>query len=214
MNEAAALLCSLHRPEHTPAGQQRIISLLPDSTACVCMLVCVQLPSMTYEGALWFTDLTIPDPIMVLPLLCAGMTAVQANSKRFQDVMMSQNPQAAPMRALMTAMGGVILVAGYFTPSAMALLWATNSAISIAQSALLGSPVARKALGLPAMPKAPPPGSSSSSSAGGFLAQLTGRAAPEQQPKPVPAAAVGAPPPGTIAVNYTTSKPSRRRGKV
>jgi YidC/Oxa1 family membrane protein insertase len=175
---------------------------------------------MTYEGALWFTDLTVPDPIMLLPLLCAGMTVVQANSKRFQDVMMQANPQAGgTMKVLMTAMGGVILVAGYYTPSALALLWATNSAFSIAQSGLLGSPVARKALGLPEAPTPAAPASGSSRGRS-MLSQFFGAAAPtteqqQQQPsKPLPAAAVGAPPPGTpIAVNYTTSKPSKRRAK-
>lgn len=181
---------------------------------------------MTYEGAAWFTDLTAADPIMLLPVACAALTLVQVNNKRFQDVMMQQPGGAgAAMKPIMNAMAGVILIVGWFQPSAIALLWASNTVVSIGQNAVLTDPRFRKAMSLPPMPEVKPaaPGSkpkslwqqlknpeaaldalrgkdsSSSSSSGGTAASAA----------PVP------PPPGTpVAVNYVSTRPSRRRGKV
>lgn len=178
---------------------------------------------MTYEGALWFTNLTIPDPYMGLPIICALTTLAQVHTKRFSDAMMQAGPNAANMKPLMTFMAFMVAVIGWWQPSAMALLWASNSVLAIGQNAILGSPKMREMFGLPPLAQQPAPpasSSSSSSSSGGqtWWQQLFGSSRREAAPPPrssssSPAAAVGGPPPPGVAVNYMARKP-RRRVKV
>jgi YidC/Oxa1 family membrane protein insertase len=161
---------------------------------------------MTYEGALWFTNLTAPDPFMVLPVICAGVTLVQFNSRRFQDAMMMAGPGSGVLKPLMNFMAVFILVVGYFQPSGIALLWATNSVMTIGQNALLGHAGFRKQVGLP--PAALPLPSKDALSWGSlFGSQKSGTAQPVAA-----AAAAGAPPPGTpVAVNYVARRPSKKQ---
>lgn len=165
---------------------------------------------MTYEGAFWFSNLTVPDPIMALPIICAAATMLQFNSKRFQDQMMaSGGATAGPMQKMLSFMGVLVLFAGYFQPSGIALLWASNSLLSIGQNYLLWSPQVRAKLGLPPMPA---PAAASSSGAGQqSFSEMWNKAMGKGPPPPKPAAAVGAPPPGRVAINYVASKPKARR---
>lgn len=177
-----------------------------------CRRVCfaaLQLPSMTYEGALWFTNLTAPDPFIALPIICAAVTLVQVNTRRFQDALVAAGPTAGAMKPIMNGMAVLILVIGYFQPSALALLWASNSVMTIGQNILLGNAGFRKRVGLPPVTLAP------SKSA----APWDGLFSPKKKsdtPQPVAAAAaVGAPPPGTpVAVNYVAGRPSKKQRKV
>jgi membrane protein insertase Oxa1/YidC/SpoIIIJ len=150
---------------------------------------------------------------MALPVICAAATLAQFNSKRFQDQAMAQNSQTmAMMKPLMNFMAVVILVAGYYQPSAIALLWASNSLLMITQNSLLSNPGVRALVRLPPMPTAANNSSSSSSSEspmGALLARFSGKQA---QAKPaVPAVSpVRPPPPGTpVAVNYVSKRPKR-----
>jgi membrane protein insertase Oxa1/YidC/SpoIIIJ len=166
---------------------------------------------MTYEGALWFPDLTASDPFMALPIICAGVTLVQFNSRRFQDAMVMAGPGAGAMKPLMNFMAVLILVFGYFQPSAIALLWSTNSVMTIGQNTLLNNAGFRKRVGLPPV-AAPPPGKGAMS----WASLLPGQKS--HTPQPVAAAAAGAPPPGTpVAVNYVAGRPGpskKQRSKV
>jgi membrane protein insertase Oxa1/YidC/SpoIIIJ len=205
----------LSQSVNTPLMLPLPLLLLPAGAdlAASCTCCCQQLPSMTYEGALWFNDLTVPDPFMALPVMCAAATWLQFNSQRFKDQAMSQtSPQTmAMMKPLMSFMAVVIMFAGYFQPSAIALLWASNSLLMIGQNSLLSNPGVRKFVQLPPLEAAGPASSSSSSSdssLAGLMARLSGQQ--EQGKQAVPASQVKAPPPGTpVAVNYVSKRPKR-----
>jgi membrane protein insertase Oxa1/YidC/SpoIIIJ len=170
---------------------------------------------MTYEGAMWFTNLTVPDPWFALPIICGVATFLQFNSKRFKDQMLAQGGDAAgPMQKIMPFMGGFIIIAGCFQPSAIALLWASNSVISITQNYLMWHPKFRAYVGLPPMTALAASTSNSSQSFADLWKKATGAVDQQQQKQqPKPAEAAGAPPPGRLAVNYVSSKPRSRRPK-
>lgn len=173
---------------------------------------------MTYEGAFWFSNLTVPDPIMALPILCAAATMLQFNSKRFQDQLMATSgANAGPMQKVLSGMGLLVLVAGYFQPSALALLWASNSLLSIGQNYLLWDPRFRAKVGLPPSP-AVAASAAPQKSFGELWKQAMGQV--EAQQKPAKAgkgvvASSAAPPPGVVggrvAINYVASKPKARK---
>lgn len=55
-----------------PAAMQRQLEWLTVLLACSAP-PCMQVPSLTHGGALWFTDLTVADPTYALPVLCSAM---------------------------------------------------------------------------------------------------------------------------------------------
>jgi len=223
----ASVICNL--PTACPINStQHLATHPPTHPVSCCVMLCHavlarQVPSMTYEGTLWFTNLTIPDPFMGLPIICALTTLAQVHSKRFSDAMLQAGPNAANMKPLMTVMAFMVAVIGWWQPSAMALLWASNSVLAIGQNALLGSPKMREMLKLPPLVQqqaaAAAAGSSSSSSSGSSSGQswwtwwqqlfTRGQEAPPPRSSSSTAAAPRAPPPG-VAVNYIATKPRRR----
>jgi YidC/Oxa1 family membrane protein insertase len=107
------------------------------------------LPSMTTEGLAWFPNLTLPDAWWGLPLVCCALTLAMVES----GAMGAEMGQAqAATKTLKNVMRGVALIfvpAGAYVPSAVALLWSSNSLFSLVQAAVLRAPRVRRALGLP-----------------------------------------------------------------
>jgi hypothetical protein len=114
---------------------------------------------------------------------------------------------------------------GAYASSSIALLWAINSVVAIAQNALFGSPRVRAALGLPLMPDAAPPAAAAAGAGGGsapqsWLAQLMGTATGSSSGGAAKPAAGQPPPPGSkaavrpgVAVSYVPLKPGSKRRK-
>jgi membrane protein insertase Oxa1/YidC/SpoIIIJ len=190
---------------------------------------------MTYEGALWFPDLTVPDPWFGLPVMCALTTLAMIRSPSFA-ASMGSGGQSDVMRKVMLAVSLMFIPAGYYASSAIALLWTINSAVGIAQNAVFANPKVRAALELPPTKGASASSASGSASSGDSVQSLLQRVLGDSAQQPAAAtAAAGAgggrpPPPGTkkagaaaapaapagirpgsLAVNYTSARPKRRR---
>lgn len=187
-------------------------------TLCLLLLVLLlQLPSMTVEGGLWFTDLTLPDPFYGLPIIAAASTLAMLNSGTMGDTMRQLGEHGGKMRNLGIIFAIAMLPAGHFAPSGIALLWGSNALLSVAQNYLLGNAGVRNALGLPPM-KTAASASAGTSLASKLMEKLKGLQE-SQQGGPGDASsaansssALGAPPPGARpAVNYLTNKPRRKR---
>lgn len=107
-------------------------------------------------GLFWFTDLTIPDPTYVLPLIC-GFSFL-ATIETGKDMMIDSNPTSGPMMVnAFRAMAFVAVPVMTTFPAAMLCYWVPNNCITLVQSVVLRHPYVRKQLGIWDRPK-PIPG--------------------------------------------------------
>jgi YidC/Oxa1 family membrane protein insertase len=107
-------------------------------------------------GLLWFTDLTIPDPTYVLPLIC-GISFL-ATIETGKDMMIDSNPTSGPMMVnAFRAMAFVAVPVMTTFPAAMLCYWVPNNCITLVQSVVLRHPTVRNSLGIWDRPK-PIPG--------------------------------------------------------
>ncbi|XP_063769609.1 mitochondrial inner membrane protein OXA1L [Pseudophryne corroboree] len=103
-------------------------------------------PSMQTGGLWWFTDLTIADPIYVLPVVvtCSMLAVIELGAEFGVN-----NPQLAIMKNVMRIMPLTIFAFTIHFPTAVFMYWATSNFFSIAQVALLKIPTVRKKLNIP-----------------------------------------------------------------
>ena len=107
-------------------------------------------------GLLWFTDLTIPDPTYILPLIC-GFSFL-ATIETGKEMMVDSNPTSGPMMVnAFRAMAFVAVPVMTTFPAAMLCYWVPNNCITLVQSVVLRHPTVRKNLGIWDRPK-PIPG--------------------------------------------------------
>lgn len=114
-------------------------------------MVLMGVPSLHFGGAAWFTDLTVPDPYLGLPLLCAAVTFAQVS---FNMGMSDGAPMTATTRGIKMAMQGATLLFvpfGAYVTSAVALLWVSNTGFNVLQGFVLRSPWFRRTVGLPTL---------------------------------------------------------------
>lgn len=169
---------------------------------------------MTHEGGFWFTDLTIPDPYYGLPIIAAASTLALMNSSQMGDTLKQMGDNAAMFRNLGILFAFIMIPAGGYAPSGIALLWGSNALLSVLQNHVLGITGVRRAIGLPPL-KAP----DGSTEQGSMIEQLVGKWKQSRNPGAADAAkaaatsgALSAPPPGSRpAVNYLANKPRQRR---
>lgn len=111
---------------------------------------------MSSGGILWFTDLTVPDPMYILPVTC-GISFL-ATIESGKEQMIDGNPQFGP--TLVNAFRGMclIMVPVMTTfPAAMLCYWVPNNIITFVQSVTLKNKSVRRSLGIWDRPK-PIPG--------------------------------------------------------
>lgn len=107
-------------------------------------------------GMLWFPDLTVPDPYVIMPVLSA--TTFLLMTEVGKDQMMASDPARGKtmvnvFRALAVAMVPMTMNFN----SAVFVYWTTNNSFSLLQSILLKQPGVKKAFGIWDPPK-PVPG--------------------------------------------------------
>ncbi|WFD35055.1 hypothetical protein MCUN1_001903 [Malassezia cuniculi] len=109
-----------------------------------------KLPSMTTEGAAWFTDLTTYDPYYVLPIASSVMTLLVLESGAETGTTgMNQTPQA---RMVKNVLRGVTVLAAWFVsefPAALLLYWTTTNTFSFFQLLVLRTRFMKRWLKLP-----------------------------------------------------------------
>lgn len=112
-----------------------------------------KVPSMTYEGLYWFTDLTSPDPIYALPVLCSVITLLQLYMSARGGALEEMGPQMRrPAMIFMGAMALVFIPVGHYLPSGVGILWVTNTFIGACQTILFNNKRFQKWVGLPDVP--------------------------------------------------------------
>ncbi|KAM4621616.1 cytochrome c oxidase assembly protein COX18, mitochondrial isoform 1-T2 [Polymixia lowei] len=104
---------------------------------------------LSVGGALWFSDLTLPDPTWIIPvslgvinLLIIEMFALQrVEVSRFQKYITNF------MRGISVLMVPIAAT----VPSSMALYWLSSSVVGLGHNLLLRSPAVQRVCGLPAL---------------------------------------------------------------
>lgn len=89
------------------------------------------------EGALWFPDLLVPDPMMILPFALSGSLFLSIS---YQASRMKGTPQTKWQRRFLNGMKVLALASGPLTlqvPSAMLLYWLSSSLFGLGQIVLM-----------------------------------------------------------------------------
>lgn len=113
-----------------------------------------KVPSLTEGGALWFTDLTLPDPYYIMPVL-AGLSMLATVELGALDGMQGQ-PESTQKRTKMV-MRFVSLAIVPFTmnmPAGVFVYWVTSNIFSLIQTSALKNKTLKTVLGLPDLTKA------------------------------------------------------------
>ena len=91
-------------------------------------------PSLKTEGTLWFVDLTVEDPLYMLPILAASSLYILINVGG-DGVRIESMPPL--IRTLMKVIPIVSFPGMCMFPAALNVYWFTNNIVSVAQSRLL-----------------------------------------------------------------------------
>ncbi|XP_002737317.1 cytochrome c oxidase assembly protein COX18, mitochondrial-like [Saccoglossus kowalevskii] len=107
-------------------------------------------PSMATEGALWFPDLTLPDPFVILPIILglSNLLVIEMHALRSTKPTKWQGRITNLFRFFSVAM---VPLAAYL-PTGMSLYWASSSVYGLGQNLLLKSPKMRRIFQLPHVP--------------------------------------------------------------
>jgi YidC/Oxa1 family membrane protein insertase len=103
-------------------------------------------PSMATEGALWFTDLSQPDPYYVLPVVSAAtfLGIIQRGSEG--------QPPGDQQKMMLWAFRGMAVAMPFFTShfaSGILVYWCSSNFFSLAQGEIFKIDFLRKLFGLP-----------------------------------------------------------------
>ncbi|KAL0408038.1 UNVERIFIED_CONTAM: Mitochondrial inner membrane protein OXA1 [Sesamum radiatum] len=112
-------------------------------------------PSFKEGGTLWFTDLTTPDSMCILPILTAltFWITVECNAQEGLE----GNPTAGTIKNFSRVLAALTVPFTATFPKAIFCYWITSNLFSLTYGLALKKPEVKKFLGLPILPKAPPP---------------------------------------------------------
>jgi len=118
-------------------------------------------PSLADGGALWFPNLIIPDPYMLLPCVSAALMLLTIETGHTE-----MGPLGDNMKWFGRIMAVVIIPVTLKFPAATVTYWVTTNAFTCVQSYALRQPATKRILGIPA-PLPPRPGAAGAASASG-----------------------------------------------
>jgi inner membrane protein COX18 len=103
--------------------------------------------SLSNEGILWFPDMTLPDPLFILPFIlsAANIINIEMHSLKRKQQGKFQRISTKFFRVLSVGMG----VIASQLPSAMTLYWSTSSLYSLIQNSLFMLPSTKRLLKIP-----------------------------------------------------------------
>ncbi|XP_039046693.1 mitochondrial inner membrane protein OXA1-like [Hibiscus syriacus] len=110
-----------------------------------------KIPSFKYGGAYWFTDLSTPDSLYILPVLTAlsFLITVECNMQEG----MEGNPAAKTMKNVSRVLAALTVPFTMSFPKAIFCYWITSNLFSLTYGLVLKAPGVKKALGVPEIPK-------------------------------------------------------------
>ncbi|KAJ1299114.1 hypothetical protein BS78_01G506600 [Paspalum vaginatum] len=106
-----------------------------------------KVPSLKGGGAYWFTDLTTPDSLFILPVL-TSLTFLATVELNMQDGM-EGNPMAKTMKKFSRFFGVMFVPCTIGFPKAIFFYWVTSNLFSLVYGAVTRNPAVRLLLGLP-----------------------------------------------------------------
>lgn len=115
---------------------------------------------LSNSGMFWFIDLTVPDPLYILPVLSAATFLGLIEIGKEQMLLQSPGQQGQLILNLFRFMAVASLPVCVSFEAAMLCYWTTNNAITMGQTALLKAVPVRKYFGIWEAPK-PVPGQES-----------------------------------------------------
>jgi len=107
-------------------------------------------PEIASEGALWFTDLTVADPTLIIPFAVGifNLTNIELNALRRHKTTKFQQIVTNTLRIVSV---GMVFVASQ-VPTAMSLYWAVSAFFGLTQNIAFKFPAVRRQLGIPKTP--------------------------------------------------------------
>lgn len=112
--------------------------------------------SLATEGALWFPDLLLPDPALILPFMLSGCLFANINFHDRQAAAAGTKPGKWPLR-IQRSIKVIALAIGPATlgvPSAMLVYWITSSVCALGQNYFLERYLPTKPVVKPCKPRA------------------------------------------------------------
>ncbi|GKV11159.1 hypothetical protein SLEP1_g22438 [Rubroshorea leprosula] len=113
-----------------------------------------KVPSFKTGGAYWFTDLTTPDSLYILPI-ATGLTFLITVECNMQEGM-EGNPAAGTMKQFSRVLAVLTVPFTSTFPKAIFCYWITSNLFSLGYGLVLKVPGVKKALGVPDIPVPPP----------------------------------------------------------
>ncbi|KAL0789465.1 hypothetical protein Bca101_005711 [Brassica carinata] len=114
-----------------------------------------KVPSFQTGGALWFTDLTTPDSLYILPVITAltFLITVELNAQEG----MEGNPMAGTIKNVFRGFALLTVPMTMSFPQAIFCYWITSNLFSLTYGLVIKRPQVKKLLKIPELPP-PPPG--------------------------------------------------------
>lgn len=103
-------------------------------------------PEMASQGALWFADLTVADPTMIIPFAVGifNLTNIELNALQRHNVTKFQQIVTNTLRLVSV---GMVVVAAQ-VPTAMSLYWAVSAFFGLSQNIAFKFPAVRRQFGI------------------------------------------------------------------
>ncbi|KAI9676374.1 MAG: Mitochondrial inner membrane protein oxa1 [Caeruleum heppii] len=111
-------------------------------------------PGLEHGGVLWFPDLTVPDPLLLLPIITGALFHVTARLGGDTGAMTS----SATMRGLLLYFLPVsTALIGFYWPAALQLTFVVASTLSLVQASIFRVPLFRRKMGIAPVIRLPSP---------------------------------------------------------
>jgi len=114
-----------------------------------------KVPSLKGGGAYWFTDLTTPDDLLILPVL-TSLSFLATVELNMQDGM-EGNPMAKSMKKFSRFFGVMFVPFTIGFPKAIFFYWVTSNLFSLVYGVVIRKPAIRVWLDLPPLESQPTP---------------------------------------------------------
>lgn len=105
------------------------------------------LPSFKTGGALWFTDLSTPDELYILPVVTALTFIINIELGAAEG--MDASPSGAQQKLILRVVSLIMVPFMMTLPKALLCYFVTANLVSLVQATVLRRPAIRKAIGLP-----------------------------------------------------------------
>ncbi|KAI1340740.1 60Kd inner membrane protein-domain-containing protein [Xylariaceae sp. FL0016] len=119
-------------------------------------MAAIPVPSLETGGLAWFTDLTVHDPLYILPMLNVGLGVVMM--RRMQAANPNQTAQSMAMgKMIVYIMPPLLFLGTMWIPAGLQFFFVLISASGILQAEATLNPTIRRAYGLPPIGPKPEP---------------------------------------------------------